>query len=97
MSRADRRVERVFPEHFHDVHGSLPQQKSTENWPREPKINKIDASFAIYLDCPISLKQNLEEVCSFLTTLLANKIPLLPGILAYAAATFRKTLHQASA
>jgi hypothetical protein len=90
-------VERVFPEHFYDVHGRLPQQKSTENWPREPEINKIDANFAIYLDCPISLKQNLARSRSFLTTLLANKITLLPGILAYAAATFRKTLHQASA
>jgi hypothetical protein len=97
MSRADRRVKRVFPEHFHDVHGSLPQQKSTENWPREPKINKIYANFANSLDCPIFPKQNLWQWRSSLTTLLDDKNPLLPGILAYAAATFRKTLHQAAA
>jgi hypothetical protein len=58
----DGRVERVFPEHFYDVHGSLPQQKSTENWPREPKINKIYANFANSLDCLIFPKQNLGEV-----------------------------------
>jgi hypothetical protein len=93
----DGRVERVYPEHFYDVHGRLPQQKSTENWPREPKIKKIDANLANLLDCPICPKQNLAEVRSFLTTLLDQKIPLFPGILAYAAATFRKTLHQARA
>ena len=95
--RVDGRMERVCPEYFHDVHGRLPQQKSTENWPREPKIKKIDANFANPLDCPICPKQNLAEVPSFLTTLLDQKIPLFPGILAYAAATFRKTLHQARA
>ena len=42
-------------------------------------------------------KQNLIEACDRLTTFVDDKNPLFSGILAFAAAAFRKTLRQAIA